>query len=229
MKEILHLPLTSVLLVFSTFSLGLLIQRKTKISVLNPLLISSIICAVVVYFGVIPVDVFLEGTKVLTLFLPVATVLLASNIYLHAKKLKKYALPIVIGCFVGSLTSMAAIMGLCHLFGVDAIITASLIGKSTTTPIAIEITNILGGVEGIGVIAVLITGMTGSSLAPLMAKIFFVKNAVAEGIAIGTCSHVIGTSKAVELGEVQGAMSSVAIGISGLCSVLLITAATAIF
>ena len=112
-------------------------------------------------------------------------------------------------------------MGFCHLFGVDKMIEASLVGKSCTTPIAVDISVINGGISGIAIIAVVCTGIVGAIVAPSLAKIFKVTSPVAEGLAIGAASHVMGTSKALEIGEIQGALSGVAIGICGIITVIL--------
>ena len=120
---------------------------------------------------------------------------------------------------MGSLSSVGTVYALCKLFKLDEKLTASLIPKSVTTPIAIGITQQHGGIVPITVVAVLITGLVGN-ICSLYDKIFRIKNSVAAGIAIGTSSHALGTSKAIEIGEVEGAMSSLAIGISGIITVL---------
>lgn len=115
---------------------------------------------------------------------------------------------------------MGSVYGLCRLFGVDQVMVSSLIPKSVTTPIAMDVSIRLGGEPSITVAAVIITGIIGAILAPVMIKLFRVKNPIAAGVAIGTSSHALGTAKAIEIGEVEGAMSGLAIGISGILTVL---------
>ena len=114
------------------------------------------------------------------------------------------------------LTSLASILLLCRLLAVDSVITASLFPKSLTTAIAVAIADSRGGIPGITTASVLVAGTTGALGAPLFAKLFRVKNPVAEGVAIGACSHALGTTKALEIGELQGAMCSIAICICGI-------------
>ena len=110
---------------------------------------------------------------------------------------------------------------MCELFGLEENLQASMIPKSVTTPIAIGISEQLGGIPSVTVAIVIVTGILGSILCPYLMKIFRIQNRIAAGIAIGTCSHAVGTTKAVEIGEVEGAMSGIAIGVSGILTVLL--------
>lgn len=154
------------------------------------------------------------------LFLAPATACLAVSIYTKMQILKENWLPILVGCAAGSAASMASVYGLCHLFGLDKAVTYSLIPKSVTTPIAVSISQENGGIIPITVVAVLFTGILGSIFAPLFIRIFRIKDSMTAGISIGACSHAVGTSKAVELGETEGAMSGLAIGICGIITVL---------
>ena len=216
-------PLFGLFLSFVAFGIGTILFNKFKTPLLNPLLVAVIFCIALVEMGVISYDKYMADTAILANFLPAATALLAVNIYKQLKVVKKYAVAILVSCFAGAVTSIGCVVLLCKLFGVDKAIEASFIGKSCTTPIALDISIMNGGMAGITVIAVICTGIAGAVLAPSLAKLFRVKSPVAEGLAIGTCSHVIGTTKAVEIGEIQAALSGVAIGICGLITVILVT------
>ena len=122
---------------------------------------------------------------------------------------------------MGSAASMLSVYGLCRLFGLDESLTVSLLPKSVTTPVAVSIAESAGGVVPITVVAVIGTGILGSMIAPLLIRIFKVTEPMAAGLAIGASSHAVGTSKAVELGEVEGAMSGLAIGVCGIITVLI--------
>lgn len=222
MDVLLQSPLFGLFLSFLAFGAGSLLFSKFKTPLLNPLLFAIICCVVFIKTGIISYDKYMADNALLSNFLPVATALLAVNIYKQLKTVKEYAPAILGGCLAGSITSIISVVVLCRLFRVDEAIEASFIGKSCTTPIALDISIANGGIEGITVIAVICTGIVGAVLAPSLAKLFKVKSPVAEGIAIGTSSHVIGTTKAVEIGEIQGALSSVSIGICGIITVLLI-------
>ena len=154
------------------------------------------------------------------MFLAPATACLAVSIYSKIRILKENWLPIVVGCTVGSVTSMGSVYLLCRLFRLDASMTASLIPKSITTPIAVEVSRAHGGIVPVTVIAVIFTGILGSIFAPFLIRLFGVKDPVAAGLSIGSCSHAVGTSRAIRLGEIQGAMSGLAIGICGIITVI---------
>lgn len=222
MQAIFSSPLFGLFLSLFTFGIGSLLFSKFKSPLLNPLLFAIICCIVFIKTGVISYEKYMEDNTFLTNLLPVATALLAVNIYKQLKTVKKYALAIIVSCLAGSATSILSVIALCRLFRVDKVIEASFIGKSCTTPIALDVSLMNNGMEGITVIAVICTGIVGAVTAPALAKLFRVKSPVAEGIAIGTCSHVIGTSKAVEIGEIQAALSGVAIGICGLITIILV-------
>ena len=154
------------------------------------------------------------------MFLAPATACLAAAIYTRINILKEYWLPILAGCAAGSAASMASVYGMCRLFGLDDSLTVSLLPKSVTTPIAVSISEPAGGVVPVTVVAVIGTGILGSILAPYLIRLFRIKDPVAAGLAIGASSHAVGTSKAIEIGEVEGAMSGLAIGICGIVTVL---------
>ena len=114
---------------------------------------------------------------------------------------------------------MAIIFALCKVFGLDSQLTASLLSKSVTTPIAMGVTEQLGGIVPIGIAAVIFTGITGSIVAPFMVKLFHISDPIAQGVGIGACSHAVGTTRAIAMGELQGAMSGIAMGLAGLFTV----------
>lgn len=223
MSAVLSSPLFGLFISFLSFGIGTLLFNKFRTPLLNPLLFAIICCIAFVEGGVISFEKYMSDTAILQSLLPVATTLLAVNIYKQLKTVKKYAVAILVSCLAGSLTSILSVVALCRLFKVNEAIEASFIGKSCTTPIALDVSLMNGGMEGLTVIAVICTGIVGAIFAPSLAKLFRIKSPVAEGIAIGTSSHVIGTTKAVEIGEIQSALSGVAIGICGLITVILVT------
>ena len=124
--------------------------------------------------------------------------------------------PVAIGCAAGSAVSVFSTWGLCRLFGIDGAVTASLLPKSVTTAIALELVEKNGGVAGIAAPAVIVTGIFSAVFSPFMIKTLRLKDPVAAGVAMGASGHAIGTAAALELGETQGAMSGIAIGIMGI-------------
>ena len=163
----------------------------------------------------IPYESFTKGAEVINWMLGPVTALLALSIYNQRQVLKAYFIPVLTGCFAGSVTSIFSVLGLCKLFGVDQAITASIMPKSCTTPIALSIAQSHGGISAIAAGCVIIAGVTGALCAPLFAKWFGITDPVAQGLATGACSHALGTTRAREMGEIQGAMSSIAIGVCG--------------
>lgn len=205
------------------FELGRLLNKRFKTPILNPLLIAVAMLIIFLKVFGLSVSDYNTGGDIINMMLAPATAVLAYSIYNQISVLKKYFIPVIAGCLSGSLTSMASVWGLCRLFRLSDGITAALLPKSVTTPIAVEICSRLGGIQAVTVTAVILTGIIGAILSPIMIKIFKIKNSVAAGTAIGTCSHAVGTSKAVTLGEIEGAMSGIAIGVSGLITVLIVT------
>lgn len=213
-------PYFGVALSVITFGIGVKLQQKTKSAVCNPLIIAIVLTIAVLLIFKIPYDSYNAGGEIINMFLAPATACLAVSIYTKLSVLKKYWLPIIVGCIAGSLASMGSVYVMCRLFGLDDSLTMSMLPKSVTTPIAIGVAQAHGGVIPVTVVAVIFTGILGSITAPLLIRLFRVSDSVAAGLAIGACSHAVGTSKAIEIGEIEGAMSGLAIGICGIVTVL---------
>lgn len=220
MAELFASPFFGISLSVIAFWIGVSIQKKTGLVLCNPLLIAIVLVSAVLLVCRIPYESYNVGGTIINMFLAPATACLAVSIYTQINLLKENWLPIVVGCTAGSITSMGSIYLMCRLFRLDEAVSASLIPKSVTTPIAVSISQSLGGIQAITVVAVILTGILGSIFAPVLIKLFRVKDPVAAGLAIGACSHAVGTSKALELGETEGAMSGLAIGICGILTVI---------
>ena len=193
------------------YALGVFLNRKTKLPLLNPLLIAVTAIALVVTLLQIPLDNYRKGGQFISALLAPATAALAVSIYNQRRVLKQYFVPVLLGCLAGSLASMGSAYLLCKAFGLGDALVATMLPKSET----------LDGIVPVTVAAVILTGILGAMAAPLLIRLFHVTDPIAQGVAIGTCSHAIGTTKAMELGELQGAMSSIAIGVAGLITVLI--------
>ena len=216
MSELFASPFFGIALSIVAFSIGVWIQKKTGLVICNPLIIAIVLVSGVLLLFKIPYESYNEGGSIINMFLAPATSCLAVSVYTRMELLKKNWLPILAGCVAGSLTSMGSVFLLCRLFGLDEAMTYSLVPKSVTTPIAVGIAESHGGISSITVAAVILTGIMGSILAPFLIRIFRVKDSMTAGLAIGACSHAVGTSKAIEIGETEGAMSGLAIGICGI-------------
>jgi predicted murein hydrolase (TIGR00659 family) len=221
MSDLLYTPIFGILISIVAYEIGLLIYRKTKLAAFNPLLISIILIMVLLKSFSIELDTYNIGGKFISIFLAPATVILAVPLYNKIDILKKSFKEIIIGITVGSLTSVVSVVLLSKLLGVNEAIRLSLVPKSITTPVGIELSKQIGGIPSITVAAIVITGIVGAVFIPSICKFFKIRDKVALGIAIGTSSHALGTTKAMELGEVEGAMSGLAIGITALITVLI--------
>ena len=220
MSELFASPFFGIALSIVAFSIGVWIQKKTGLVICNPLIIAIVLVSGVLLLFKIPYESYNEGGSIINMFLAPATSCLAVSVYTRMELLKKNWLPILAGCVAGSLTSMGSVFLLCRLFGLDEAMTYSLVPKSVTTPIAVGIAESHGGISSITVAAVILTGIMGSILAPFLIRIFRVKDSMTAGLAIGACSHAVGTSKAIEIGETEGAMSGRANGICGIVTVV---------
>jgi len=214
-------PLFGIAISLLTFQIGSMLYRRTGSVFLNPLVLSMVmIISFLVNFH-ISFDDYNKGGQFISFFLGPATVILAVPLYKKINLLKANILPILAGITIGSVTGILSIIVMCRMFGLDELVSVSMIPKSITTPIGIELSNQLGGLPSITVAGIVFTGISGVLLGPMICRLFRIQDKVAVGIAIGTSSHALGTTKAVELGETEGAMSGLAIGIAGLITVFL--------
>ncbi len=198
------------------------ISGKLKSSLANPLLITTVLLIVLLTVLGIDYETFDMGASHLTYFLTPATVALAIPMYKQVSLLKKHMAAIGISILCGVAANAVCILVLCLLFGMDAEIYHSLLPKSVTTAIAIGVSAEIGGVPSLTVASVVITGLFGSSIARLVCRIFRIKNPVAIGLSCGNSAHAIGTTTALLMGEVEGAMSGLAMVIAGILTAVLI-------
>jgi len=214
-------PLFGIILCLLAYEIALFIYKKTKLPYFNPLLISiAIIIAVLSIFD-IDYDTFNIGGSVISLFLGPATVVLAVPLYKQLDKLTANILPILSGIIIGSAAGLTSVYALARLLKLPTEQGLSLLPKSVTAPIGMEISKQIGGNASITVASIIITGIIGAVILPAVFRITGINDKIAIGLAIGTSAHAVGTTKAVELGETEGAMSSLAIGVAGLITVFL--------
>ena len=221
-KSILYNPLFGIILSLSTFELGKRIYMKWRYPILNPLMISITLTILFLLKFNIPYEAYSSGGNIIMFFLGPATVVLGVSLYKHTQRLKEYFFPILAGVVAGSFTAVLSVIVLGKLFGLKKLLILSMIPKSITTPIGIELSKSLGGDPSITVVGIMITGITGSISSPFICKFFKIENKISKGIGIGTSSHAVGTSKAIEMGEIEGAMSGLAIGMAGLVTIFLV-------
>ena len=216
MNAIINSPLFGILLSLVAFEIGVTISKKFKYSFLNPLLIANILIVGFLLTTEISLESYNVGGDYISVMLSPATVVLAVPLYRQISKLKQFWKPILAGIFAGSLTSLACVIVVSKLVDLSDTLMLSLLPKSITIPMGSVVSAQIGGIPPVTIIAITITGITGAVAAPAVCRFCHIKNKVAQGIAIGTASHALGTTRAMEMGEVQGAMSSLSIGVAGL-------------
>ncbi|WP_409966846.1 LrgB family protein [Bengtsoniella intestinalis] len=220
MNAVAQSPFFGMTLTIFAYWLGVKIQSKTKSPLCNSMIIAVAFVVAFLNLSGITYDQYYVGASIYQTFLVIATACLGVSIYRQLDLLKKNLLPVIVGCVVGSVTSIASVLFFCKLLAYEPIITLSMLPKSVTTAIATAISDDQGAITSITVAAVAISGVGGNLFAPYLSKLFRVKNPLEEGLAIGACSHALGTAKAIQLGETQGAMSGLAMGLCGVITAI---------
>ena len=203
-----------------TFFLGLWAFKKTHFFLFSPLILSSASCIVILVAFKIPYEKYRESANIIHYMLTPATVALAIPLYRQFQKLKDNWPAILGGIFAGTIANAISVFALCLLFKIGHTEYVSLLPKSITTAIALAITEENGGIAAITVLMVTIAGNLGNLFAVPLCKLFRITDSVAKGVAIGTSSHALGTTKAIEIGEVEGAMSGLSIAVCGVMTVV---------
>lgn len=201
------------------YEIGILLKNKFKLAIFNPLLIAILLTIGVLAVFHIDYEVYNESAKYLSYLLTPATVSLAIPLYQKIELLKKNLWAILGGILSGVLTSMICVFVMALIFGLSHEEYVTLLPKSITTAIGMGVSEELGGYVTISVAVIIITGVLGNMMAEFICRFFRIKSSISKGLAIGTASHAIGTARAMEMGETEGAMSGLAIVVAGLCTV----------
>ena len=209
-------------LTIACFGLFRLLQTKLRRAWLNPLLLSGIVIGAFLLALNIPYSLYRNSSSMLSGMLLPATVSLAVPLYEQWQLLKRNLAAILCGIASGVITGLAATVLLAKAFRLDRSVALSFLPKSVTTAIGADIAAELGGIPSLAIVLIILTGICGNMLAPVLCKWFRLRDPVARGIAIGTCSHALGTSKALEMGEAEGAMSGLAIAVAGVMTAVLV-------
>ena len=203
------------------YALGVVLKKKFKLGIFNPLLISIAATILVIVFGKVDYEVYHEGAKYLSYLLTPATVCLAIPLYEQWELLKKNVKAVIAGLVTGTITSLTTVFVLALICRLSHEEYVTLLPKSITTAIGMGVSEELGGYVAITVAVIIITGVLGNMLGETICKVFRITEPISKGLAMGASSHAIGTAKAMEMGEIEGAMSSLAIAVSGILTVLL--------
>lgn len=203
-----------------SYGIGVLLKKRFGLGIFNPLLISILITIAFLKLFHIDYDTYNEGAKYLSYLLTPATVALAIPLYDQLSVLRKNGKAILAGIASGVLTSLLCVLALVLLFGLTREEYVTLLPKSITTAIGIDVSEELGGYVSITAAVIIITGVLGNVIGETVLKLFHITEPVAKGVALGSASHAIGTAKAMELGEVEGAISSLSIVVAGIMTVI---------
>lgn len=202
------------------YAFGMLLKRKTHLSIFNPLLVSIAVTIFVLVIADVDYDTYNKGAVYLSWFLTPATVCLAIPLYEQIELLKKHWKAVLAGILSGVLTSLLTVFVLSKLMSLSHKEYVTMLPKSITTAIGMGVSEELGGYVTITVAVIIVTGVLGNILAEFICKIFRITEPIAKGLAIGSASHAIGTAKAMEMGEIEGAMSSLSIAVAGIITVV---------
>lgn len=208
-----------VFLSLAAYEAGVFVKKKWKLAIFNPLLVAIVLVLACLLLFRINYETYEYGAKYISFFLTPATVCLAIPLYEQWEVLKKHARAVFIGITSGVLASLFSIYLFARLFGLSHEQYVTLLPKSITTAIGMDVSKELGGIVTITVAVIVLTGVLGNVIAEHVCRLLRIQEPIAKGIAIGSASHAIGTAKALEIGEVEGAMSSLSIVIAGLLTV----------
>ncbi|MDO4329823.1 MAG: LrgB family protein [Lachnospiraceae bacterium] len=223
MKEILENSIYfGFFITVGAYLAGLMVKKKLKLAIFNPLLIAILIVMLVLTVTGVDYDAYQQGGQFVSGLLTPATVCLAIPLYKQLHMLKKHGMAVAVGITSGVITSAVCIFLLCKVFGLGHEHYVTLLPKSITTAIGMGVSEEAGGIVTLTVMSIVVTGIIGNMCAEAICRLARITHPVAKGLAIGTSSHALGTAKALELGEIEGAMSSLSIAVAGLMTVVVV-------
>ena len=221
MKELIENSVfIGVMISLASYGLGMWLRKKTGLSFMNPLLISIILVIAFLLLTGVSYQTYAEGANAISFLLTPATICLAVPLYKQFNLLKKNWKAVVAGVVSGVVSSLVCILRLARLFKFDHQTYVTFLPKSITTAIGMGVTEELGGYVSLAVVVIVITGVIGNVMEEWVLKLFKIEEPIAKGIAIGSSSHAVGTAKAMEIGQIEGAMSSLSIVVCGLLTVV---------
>lgn len=215
------ISLFPMLLTLGAYQVGLWLRKKWDNPICNPIIIAVILVGAVLLLTGFSVESYQGSMTGITWLLTPATVCLALPLYEQLKILKKNLLAILAGVAAGTVTSLVVVFLMCRAFGLDAQMTVSLLPKSITTAMGMVLSEQNGGIAALTTVVIIVTGILGSLLGTILCKLLKLKHPIAQGVALGTASHVMGTAKANEIGPLQGAVSSLSLVTAGILTAIL--------
>lgn len=210
-----------IAITFGLYHLSKLIQRKTQMILLNPILLT--IAVIIIFLELMGIDyeTYEKGGKYIDFWLKPAVVALGVPLYLQIEAIKKQAIPVLLSQLVGCVVGIVSVVGVAQMLGATKEVILSLAPKSVTTPIAMEVTKQVGGIPSLTAAVVVITGLLGAMLGFKILRLGFVSNPISQGISMGTAAHAVGTAAAMEVSERYGAFSGLGLIINGVLTSVL--------
>ena len=214
-------PLFLLFCTFALFFLAKCLQAKTKFLLLNPILITIALLIIFLKFFNISYDTYNASGKFISFWLEPAVVALGVPLYLQLERIKKQLWPILLSQLAGSIIGIVSVIGISNLFGASDVVMRSMVSKSVTTPIAMEVTKTIGGLPSLTAAVVVCTGLFGAVFGFRLLHLFRLKSPIAQGLSMGTAAHAIGTSTAMEVASSYGAYASLGLTLNGVLTALL--------
>lgn len=221
MTELLRIDVLPIVLTFFAFQLGTWIQEKTKLAICNPILLGVVLVIVVLKATAMPLEDYQQGVKLISWLITPATVCLAIPMYEQLQALRKNLTAILVGIVSGTLSCLAVLIVVSLLLGLDKAVAVSLLPKGITTAIGLPLSELYGGYGAITTIGITVAGLSGYMFGPAWCKWLHITDPVAQGVAFGTSSHVMGTARANALDPLIGAVSSLSLVVAGLMTAVI--------
>lgn len=222
MRSLLSSEVFILTLVVGVYLLAVWLYRKTKLNILNPLLVSIPVLVVVTHVLGISYESFEKGSRIISFMLGPTVVVLGYLLYEQVAQLKANAISIITSVFIGCVSGLLSVIFIARYFGADHALIASLEPKSVTTPIAMSIAEKSGGIPSIAAVVVIVVGIFGGLVGPFVLERLGIHSKIARGLALGSAAHGLGTARAMELGAIEGAISGLAIGVMGIMTAILV-------
>ena len=222
------ISLLPIVLTLGAYQVGLWCRKKWNNPIVNPLLIAVVLIIGFLLLTKLPLDDYMSGTAGLSWLLTPVTVCLAVPLYEQVRQLKKNLPAIAVGVGAGAVTSILVVLLMCWLFKLDRELTVSLLPKSATSAMSMVLSEQNGGIGTLTTAVSILSGVQGALMGNILCKLLRLKHPIAQGVALGTASHVVGTSKANEMGQLQGAVSSLSLALSGILTAILMPLAVLI-
>lgn len=221
-KALFELQYFIISMILGFYVLSVWIYQKTRMSVFHPVLLSVAVIILTLKLFEVDYSTFKEGSEIFDIFLGLSVVALGYTLYQQVEHVKTHLISILTSLFIGSIVGILSVMLILKTMGVTEVIQMSLAPKSVTTPIAIGISELAGGVPSLTAVVVVAVGIFGSVIGPFILKILGIRSKIAKGLALGASAHGIGTARAIEMGAIEGAISGLAIGLMGIFTAILI-------